>query len=51
MKIETDTKPKFKTKTSVTAEPALQELFLDGIRDIYWVENHLVKKVGYYVRP
>ncbi|MCF2446595.1 ferritin-like domain-containing protein [Dyadobacter sp. CY345] len=37
------TEPKFKTKTSAGAEPALMELFLDGIRDIYWAENHLVK--------
>jgi len=43
MKNETGTEPKFKTKTSSSAEPALQELFLDGVRDIYWAENHLVK--------
>ncbi|GGB78910.1 YciE/YciF family protein [Dyadobacter sediminis] len=33
----------FKTKTSGKADPALNELFLDSIRDIYWAENHLVK--------
>ena len=45
MKIETGTEPKFKRKTSVTADPALRELFLDGIMDIYWAENHLVKNL------
>jgi len=35
--------PKFSTKTSAKAEPALLELFTDGIKDIYWAENHLVK--------
>lgn len=45
MKNETGTESKFKTKTSVTAEPALRELFLDGIMDIYWAENHLVKNL------
>jgi ferritin-like metal-binding protein YciE len=43
MKTETGSEPKFKTKTSAKAEPALNELFLDGLRDIYWAENHLVK--------
>lgn len=41
----TGTEPKFRTKTSVTAEPALKELFLDSIMDIYWAENHLVKNL------
>jgi len=45
MKNETGSEPKFKTKTSVTADPALRELFLDGIMDIYWAENHLVKNL------
>ena len=31
MKKETGTEPKFKTKTNPKAEPALHELFLDGI--------------------
>ncbi|NCD68362.1 YciE/YciF ferroxidase family protein [Mucilaginibacter agri] len=35
--------PLFSTKTSPKAEPALMELFKDGIKDIYWAENHLVK--------
>lgn len=35
--------PKFSTTTSPKAEPALLELFTDGIKDIYWAENHLVK--------
>ncbi|WP_345211110.1 DUF892 family protein, partial [Mucilaginibacter gynuensis] len=43
MKNETGTEPKFATKTTATAEPALLELFKDGIMDIYWAENHLVK--------
>lgn len=34
---------KFTTKTSSKAEPALLELFVDCIKDIYWAENHLVK--------
>ncbi|MEH6307206.1 ferritin-like domain-containing protein [Olivibacter sp. CPCC 100613] len=41
----TGTAPKFRTKTSLTAEPALKTLFLDGIMDIYWAENHLVKNL------
>ena len=45
MKKETGTEPKFTTKTSAKAEPALQELFMDGIMDIYWAENHLVKNL------
>lgn len=43
MKNETGTTPKFKMKTSVHSEPALNELFFDGIRDLYWAENHLLK--------
>lgn len=42
-KQETKGEPKFATKTSVEAVPALKELFVDGICDIYWAENHLVK--------
>lgn len=34
---------KFTTKTSPKAEPALLELFVDCIKDIYWAENHLIK--------
>jgi len=46
----TGTEPKFKTKTNAGAEPALMELFLDGIRDIYWAENHLVKTLPKMIR-
>jgi ferritin-like metal-binding protein YciE len=42
MEKETGSEPKFKTNT-IKTEPALKELFLDGLRDIYWAENHLVK--------
>ena len=45
MKKETGTEPKFKTKTTPEAEPALQELFTDSIGDIYWAENQLVKSL------
>lgn len=43
MKAETNSEPKFKTGKVVGTGPALQELFLDCVRDIYWAENHLVK--------
>lgn len=43
MKNQSSSAPIFTTKTSTKAEPALSELFLDGIKDIYWAENHLVK--------
>jgi len=43
MKQQTTKDAKFSTKTSPKAEPALMELFLDSIKDIYWAENHLVK--------
>ncbi|MCF0069378.1 ferritin-like domain-containing protein [Dyadobacter sp. CY261] len=43
MKTGSGSEPKFKTKTSAGAEPALMELFTDCLRDIYWAENHLVK--------
>jgi ferritin-like metal-binding protein YciE len=39
----TGSEPTFKPKTSAGAEPALMELFVDSLRDIYWAENHLVK--------
>ena len=45
MKNETNAEPKFTTKTSPNSEPALHELFMDGIMDIYWAENHLVKNL------
>ena len=44
-KKDTDTEPKFKTKSSPETDPALMELFKDGIMDIYWAENHLVKNL------
>jgi ferritin-like metal-binding protein YciE len=43
MNNESGSQPKFTTKTSMKVEPALYELFMDGIRDIYWAENHLLK--------
>lgn len=43
MENETNSEPKFKSGTQPNAEPALQELFLDCVRDIFWAENHLVK--------
>lgn len=42
MKKDSGSEPKFKTKTSPEAEPALLELFCDSLQDIYWAENHLV---------
>ena len=43
MKTKSNSEPKFSTKTSAKADPALMELFVDSIKDIYWAENHLVK--------
>jgi ferritin-like metal-binding protein YciE len=37
--------PKFSTKTTPNEQSALLELFTDGIKDIYWAENHLVKNL------
>lgn len=31
------------SKTKTEAEPALLELLTDGIKDIFWAENHLIK--------
>ncbi|UKT66146.1 YciE/YciF ferroxidase family protein [Pedobacter mucosus] len=42
-KQESGTEPKLSTKTTKEESPALNELFTDGIRDLYWAENHLVK--------
>ncbi|UOE50986.1 ferritin-like domain-containing protein [Mucilaginibacter sp. SMC90] len=50
MKNETNTEPGFSTKTSAKEEPALLELFKDGIMDIYWAENHLVKNLPKMIR-
>jgi ferritin-like metal-binding protein YciE len=44
-KQESGTEPKLSTKPSTTSAPALNELFTDGIRDLYWAENHLVKNL------
>ena len=43
MKTKSNSEPKFSTKTSVKADPALMELFTDSVKDLYWAENHLVK--------
>lgn len=32
-----------KSKIKAEKDDSLQELFLDGIKDLYWAENHLVK--------
>ncbi len=45
MKKETGSEPKFATKTTPDTDPALLELFKDSIMDIYWAENHLVKRL------
>jgi ferritin-like metal-binding protein YciE len=45
MQSDSGSEPKFKTKTSAGSEPALMELFVDSLRDIYWAENHLVKSL------
>lgn len=37
------TKQKTKKSTKPETEPALMELFIDEIKDIYWAEKHLVK--------
>jgi len=50
MENSTGSEPKFKTKTSAGAEPALMELFVDSLRDIYWAENHLVKTLPKMIR-
>jgi len=43
MKTKSGSEPKLSTKTSVAEEPALRELFIDGVKDLYWAENHLLK--------
>ena len=35
--------PKLSTKTNEATISPLKELFIDGIRDLFWAENHLVK--------
>jgi len=44
-KKESGTKPKLATKDTPSKSPALNELFKDGIADLYWAENHLVKSL------
>ncbi|WP_443946985.1 ferritin-like domain-containing protein [Pedobacter sp. AW1-32] len=44
-KKESGTKPKLATKNAPSESPALNELFKDGIADLYWAENHLVKSL------
>ncbi|WP_374948996.1 ferritin-like domain-containing protein [Mucilaginibacter sp.] len=44
-KKETGTEPKFITAAPADGENPLLELFKDGIMDIYWAENHLVKNL------
>jgi ferritin-like metal-binding protein YciE len=44
-KKDTGTEPKFATAEPAKSENALLELFKDGIMDIYWAENHLVKNL------
>lgn len=45
MKKQSKSESKFSTKTSPKETPALMELFVDGIKDIFWAENHLVKSL------
>ena len=44
-KQDSGSKPKLSAKGTVEASPALKELFKDGICDLYWAENHLVKNL------
>ncbi len=44
-KQDSGSKPKLSAKATVEASPALKELFKDGICDLYWAENHLVKNL------
>lgn len=50
MNKESGSQPKFTTKTSLKVEPALYELFMDGIRDIYWAEQHLLQALPRMIR-
>jgi len=50
MKQETGTSPKFKTNNLNSSEPALQELFLNSIMDLYWAETHLVTSLPKLIR-
>ncbi|MET3980496.1 ferritin-like metal-binding protein YciE [Mucilaginibacter sp. UYP25] len=44
-KKETGTEPKFATASPEKTDTGLLELFKDGIMDIYWAENHLIKNL------
>jgi len=44
-KKETGTEPKFATASPEKTKTGLLDLFKDGIMDIYWAENHLVKNL------
>lgn len=44
-KKETGTEPKFATASPEKTDTGLLKLFKDGIMDIYWAENHLVKNL------
>lgn len=44
-KQDSGSKPKLSAKATVAASSPLEELFKDGISDLYWAENHLVKNL------
>ncbi|MES2063455.1 MAG: ferritin-like domain-containing protein [Bacteroidota bacterium] len=44
-KKDTGTEPKFATSSPEKTDTGLLDLFKDGIMDIYWAENHLVKNL------
>lgn len=44
-KQESGSSPNLSTKPSEEKSTPLKELFTDGIRDLYWAENHLVKSL------
>ncbi|KQM78485.1 hypothetical protein ASE74_13355 [Pedobacter sp. Leaf216] len=44
-KQDSGSSPKLSTKTVNGESSPLKELFIDGIRDLYWAENHLVKSL------
>lgn len=45
MKKDSTSDPKFSSKTDGQTSSGLKVLFEDGICDIYWAENHLVKSL------
>lgn len=42
--------PSEKSKMNSGPDHSLNELFLDGIKDLYWAENHLVKAIPKMIR-